>query len=67
MIHYMVPKVMIALTGGDGFDTFVVNKNANTTDTITDFKVGVDRLILAEFLVLNVLIYDKMDKIPYCL
>ncbi|MEH8236111.1 S8 family serine peptidase [Gallibacterium anatis] len=37
------------LTGGDGFDTFVVNKNANTTDTITDFKVGVDRLILAEF------------------
>ncbi|MBF4102881.1 hypothetical protein INT80_11315 [Gallibacterium anatis] len=21
-------------------DTFVVNKNANTTDTITDFKVG---------------------------
>ena len=37
------------LTGGDGLDTFVVNKNANTTDTITDFKVGVDRLILAEF------------------
>ncbi len=26
-----------------------MNKNANTTDTITDFKVGTDRLILSEF------------------
>lgn len=37
------------VNGGKGADIFVVNKNAGSTETITDFTVGVDRLVLTEF------------------
>jgi len=37
------------LTGGTQDDAFVIEKKANAVDTITDFQVNIDRIILSGF------------------
>lgn len=37
------------LSGGSGEDIFVINKYAGNQDILTDFKVGIDKLVLSEF------------------
>ena len=37
------------LTGKGGSDTFIIKKDASTTDTIIDFEVGVDQIDLSDF------------------
>ena len=37
------------LTGGADADVFIIEKKPGATDTITDFQIGVDRIILSGF------------------
>ncbi len=36
-------------TGGAGKDTFIIKQNSSTQDTITDFKIGEDKIDLSDF------------------
>ncbi|MBP5973082.1 type I secretion C-terminal target domain-containing protein [Brasilonema sp. CT11] len=38
------------LTGGDGYDQFVYTNIRDSGDTITDFKVGTDKIVLTQLL-----------------
>ncbi len=41
------------LTGGEGADRFYASRMVSANDTVTDFEVGVDKLVLADMIDMN--------------